>query len=302
VLRLVAGLAIAAVAIAAPKEDDRGRPVVLLVHGRGMIDRDTSVTRKMWFDAISSGAGTINGARLYSDRDVRVVWYADVLDPRSTAGCDYKSGDARGRRSAMDPELKEVVSTAGSILSAITALVDDSGAVGQLRSLSADAAFLTDARKRCAAERRLGEAIDRAHLEGRPVIVIGHSLGAVVAYDYLSARGDTGLVEQLITIGSPVGAPDLRRLLIGGDGTDTLTRPASVKRWTNIRNGNDIFAAPIAVGRDILTDSPNDEPDPHEMVGYLRGSATNAEVAADWCAAFTIKAPSACGSVRRPPS
>ena len=298
-LRLIAGLAIVAT-LAAPREDDRGRPVVLLLHGRGMLDRDTSATRKMWFDAIASGAGTINGQRLYSDRDVRVVWYADVLDPRSASGCDYKRDDARARRAASDPELKEVVSTAGSILGAITALVDDSGAAGQLRSLSADAAFLTDSRKRCAAEQRLADALDRARSEGRPVILVAHSLGAVVAYDYLSSRSDTGVVEKLITIGSLVGEPDLRRLLIG-DGADSLTRPPSVKTWINIRNENDWFAAPIAAGRDVLTSAPSDEPDPHEMVGYLRGVATNAEVAADWCGAFTVKTPASCASVRRPP-
>jgi pimeloyl-ACP methyl ester carboxylesterase len=300
VLRLIAGLAIA-VTLAAPAEDDRGRPLVLLVHGRGMLDRDTAATRKMWFDALSSGAGTINGQHVFSERDVRVVWYADVLDPRSTAGCDYKSGDARARRATnTDPELREAVSTAGSILGAITALVDDSAAAGQLRALAADAAFLTDSHKRCAAEQRLGDALDRARSEGRPVILVAHSLGAVVAYDYLSSRPDTGLVDRLITIGSLVGAPDLRRLLMGGDGADTLTRPSSVKSWINIRNENDWFAAPITVGKDVLTSAPSGEPDPHEMVGYLRGAATNAEVAADWCGAFVSKAPSICASVHRP--
>ena len=297
-LRIIAGLAIAAT-LAAPREDDRGRPVVLLVHGRGLLDRDTAATRKMWVDAVSSGAGTINGQRLYSDRDIRVVWYADVLDPRSSSGCDYKSQDPRARRATSDPELREVVSTAGSILGAITALVDDSGAAGQLRALSADAAFLTDARKRCAAEQRLADAIDRARSEGRPVILVAHSLGAVVAYDYLSARTDTNLVDRFVTIGSLVGSPDLRHLLIGGEGSDSLTRPVSVKAWTNIRNENDWFAAPISVGRDIVTTGPTDEPDPHEMVGYLRGTATNAEVAADWCTAFLGKAPANCSSVRR---
>jgi hypothetical protein len=88
--------------------------------------------------------------------------------------------------------------------------------------------------------------------------------------------------------------------LIGGGAGDTLARLTSVKNWINIRNENDWFAAPIAVGKDILTSAPSDEPDPHEMVGYLRGAATNAEVAADWCAAFASNAPSPCASVHRP--
>src|SRR5678815_1428589 len=63
-------------------QEDRGRPIVLLVHGRGMSDRDTAATRKMWQQALASGARTLTSESLIGDRDVRVVWYADVLDPR----------------------------------------------------------------------------------------------------------------------------------------------------------------------------------------------------------------------------
>jgi len=264
-----------------------------------MLDHDSATTRKMWYDALVSGAKSSGPA--IAERDVRVVWYADVLDPLSAAGCDYASSDARFRRNAAtDPELRNVVATPGTILSVLTRLIDDREAGSQLRALGADASFLGDARKRCASEQRLGDAIDRARREGRPVILVAHSLGSLVAYDYLSSRSDTGLVQRFVTIGSMVGAPELRRLLIGGDDSDTLARPKGVKSWTNIRNGNDLFAAPISVGRDVLTSPPADEADPHEMVGYLRGVAANAEVLEAWCAAFQGKAPPACGSVRRP--
>ena len=298
VFRLIAALAITAT-LAVPAEEDRGRPVVLLIHGRGMLDVDTAATRKMWLDALTGGSRS-SAAGVISDRDVRVVWYADVLDPRSSGGCDYTSSDPRLRRGASgDPELKMVLATAGTIIGALTALIDDKDTGTQLRSLSADASFLSDARKRCASEQRLGDAIERAQREGRPVIIVAHSLGALVAYDYLSSRTDTGLVQRLITIGSPAGATSLRRLLIGGDDSDTLARPSSVKSWINIRNDNDLFAAPISVGRDVLTSPPAGEMDPHEMVGYLRGSATNTEVVAAWCSAFVGKAPSGCTSVRQ---
>ena len=89
-LRVLAALAFATT-LALPTEDDRGRPVVILVHGRAMLDRDTAATRKMWLNALTAGGKSITALPLLSDRDVRVVWYADVLDPRSSAGCDYAS-------------------------------------------------------------------------------------------------------------------------------------------------------------------------------------------------------------------
>jgi pimeloyl-ACP methyl ester carboxylesterase len=298
VFRLIAALAFAATLVA-PPESDRGRPVVLLVHGRGLIDHDTAATEKMWLSALIDGSRAANAPQTITERDVRVVWYADVLDPRSSAGCDYAAGDPRAKRNATEPDFRTVVATAGTIIDALTSLVaqSDSEGAGQLRALSADASFLSDARKRCAAEQRLGDALDRARREGRPVILVAHSLGALVAYDYLSSRSDTGVVQRFITIGSMAGAPDLRRLLIGGDSTDTLARPSGVKSWVNIRHADDVFAAPISVGRDILTAAPADEPDPHEMVGYLRGTATNREVVGSWCAAFETKAPPACAAV-----
>jgi pimeloyl-ACP methyl ester carboxylesterase len=301
VFRLLAAVALVTT-LAAPSEDDRGRPVVLLVHGRGMLESDTAATRKMWLDALSAGGKTVTALPLLSERDVRVVWYADVLDPRSSSGCDYAAGDLRSRRSAaIDPDLKNLVSTVGSLFDMITSVVADTESVSHLRSLAADASFLGDTRKRCAAEQRLGDAIDNARREGRPVILVAHSLGSLVAYNYLSARSDTGLVQRFVTVGSMVGATELRRMLIGGDAADTLTRPAGVKSWTNIRHESDLFAVSISTGRNIIATPPADEPDPHELVGYLRGAVTATEILGSWCAAYGSKAPAGCGSMRRPP-
>lgn len=277
---------------------DRGRPVILLVHGRGMLDRDTALTRKLWFDGLTSGAKTLTRAPVIEERDVRVVWYADVLDPQSTDGCDYAASDPRARRAAKaDDGLKQFASLAGGFLSIVSGLVEDKESALQLRSLASDAAFLGDARKRCASEARLSAAMDAARADGRPVIVVAHSLGSLVAYDYLSARADTGVVQRLVTIGSPVGSPDLRRLLIGGDSTDAFSVPASVKDWINIRNNHDQLAVPLPVGRDLVTDPPADEPDPHEMVGYLRGTSTAREVLSAWCAAFSTNRPPGCKDI-----
>jgi pimeloyl-ACP methyl ester carboxylesterase len=283
---------------AAAPPNDRGRPVILLVHGRGLMDRDTSATRKLWLGALSSGIKTFANDSTIAERDLRVVWYADVLDPRSTAGCDYASSDPRARRDASeDPDLKALVSMAGNLLGTLTNLVADTEATSQLRGLAADASFLSDVHKRCAAERRLADAIDRARSEGRPIILVAHSLGALVAYDYLSTRADSVLVNRFVTIGSMLGSPELRHLAIGGDSTDTLSRPASVKDWINIRNELDLFAVPVSTGRDVTTNPPADEPDAHEMVGYLRGPATAKEVLLGWCTAFQADEPRGCRSV-----
>jgi pimeloyl-ACP methyl ester carboxylesterase len=268
-------------------QQDRGRPIVLLLHGRGMLDRDTAATRKLWGDALIAGLRGVTSAPPMTDRDVRVVWYADVLDPRSALGCEYTRTDPRAKRERTDDqELKGFVSMVGNFLGALTTMASDSESGSELRSLAADAAFLSDGRKRCASENRLAVELDRARQQGRPVVLIAHSLGSLVAYDYLSSRSDSGVVQRLITIGSPVGSPKLRRLLIGGDSTDAFVRPASVVDWVNIHHQSDPFAATLSIGRDVVATQPADEPDAHEMVGYLRGGATAREVLAGWCASL----------------
>lgn len=285
-------------ATTARPQDDRGRPIILLVHGRGMLDRDTAATRKLWLDGLTSGGRSLTKDSLFDAHDLRVVWYADVLDPRSSAGCDYARSDPRARRvrgNSDDAQFRDFVGAVGGFLGAITGLVADSASGSELRSLAADAAFLSDARKRCAAEDRLAQALSRAKSEGRPVILVAHSLGSLVAYDYLSAITDSGVVSKLVTIGSPVGSTELRELLIGGD--STVTRPASVLDWVNVRNDSDVFAAPLSVARDVVSMPPSDEPDPHEMVGYLRETATAKEIFSGWCTAFRTRRPQGCNGV-----
>jgi len=295
-LRILALVALASSLLAG--QEDRGRPIVLLVHGRGMSDRDSAATRKMWQQALASGARTITREPLITDRDVRVVWYADVLDPRSGASCEYAATDPRARRARGDDDLKSFLGIAGGILGVVSSLADSSEMTAQLRALAGDAAFVGDAGKRCASEQRLANAIDRAKAEGRPIILIAHSLGAIVAYDYLSARRDSlPTVDRLITMGSMVGYPELRRLLIGGGAEDSVTRPRGVKTWVNLRNGDDILAAPLSVGRDVITTPPPDEPDPHELVGYLRSSSAVREILNGWCEAFTGTRPRGCTEV-----
>jgi hypothetical protein len=265
-----------------------------------MSDRDTAATRKMWQQALASGARTLTSEPLIGDRDVRVVWYADVLDPRSGASCEYASGDPRARRArgGDDADFRSFLGVMGGILGVVTSLVDDSEASTQLRALAGDASFVADAGKRCASEQRLAAEIDRAKADGRPIVIVAHSLGAVVAYDYLSARRDSmPVVDRLVTMGSMVGYPELRRLLVGGGAADSLTRPVGVKAWVNLRNGQDVLAAPLSIARDVVTTPAPDEPDPHEMVGYLRSSSSAREILSAWCAAFSGTRPRGCNEV-----
>jgi hypothetical protein len=102
-----------------------------------------------------------------------------------------------------------------------------------------------------------------------------------------------------VSIGSPLGSSELRHLLIGGDSTESFGLPASVRAWINVRSPADMFAMPLAFGRDIVAPTSPNESDAHEMLGYLRSSATAGAILGGWCTAFVGPAPAGCADVPR---
>ncbi|MES3000731.1 MAG: S8 family serine peptidase, partial [Pseudomonadota bacterium] len=114
----------------------------------------------------------------------------------------------------------------------------------------------------------------------RPVTIVSHSQGTIVAYEVLSAmkEGDIEL-DALVTLGSPLGVQEIQDWL---DPNDPLKIPPCVKRWYNFADPLD----PVALDKGLTGDF---EPagtiedqvlvntntriawnfNPHSAVGYL---------------------------------
>lgn len=295
---LASSVVTTACAVASAASDPPPRPVVLLVHGRGQLGLDTSAIRRSWQQALDVGARGIAGEPLLRDGDVRLVWYADALDPLSPDGCTPAA-----RRPAGEEEgLRAFAGIAGAFLAALTDGVEGEGG-REMRSLAGDLQFFADARKRCAAEERLGAALERAAREGRPAIVVAHSLGAIVSWGHLQSRGAAGReapkVERLVTIGSPLGSEGVQRLLFGT--APSFALPDGLASWVNVVNAADPFAAalPGAGGgvTNVVVRGRSGE-DAHEAEAYLRTEGGARAVLGAWCAAFGRGAPASCERVR----
>jgi hypothetical protein len=251
------------------------RPIVILVHGRGLIDADTASLRREWKLDLDSGLATVGLPKL-PDNEVRLAWYADVFDATSPGRCDAPK--------AADDSLG-IGSLLQGFLGTLAAAMPREDAPGA-RALLADVLYIIDPATRCAAERRVGRVVEAALAEKRPVVIVAYSLGSVVAYDYLNSRkADVTRADvRLVTLGSPLGNPELRGLLAG---TDTLRVPPGVSAWDNVYDPDDIFAAPIGgpgrVVRDRVTQSAAAF-DAHHIGRYLRDRETATAVGRALCA------------------
>jgi hypothetical protein len=78
-----------------------------------------------------------------------------------------------------------------------------------------------------------------------PVLIIGHSLGSVIAYDTLWELTQEGNVHgkvDFLTIGSPLGMHYVRRRLLGMKENGNRSYPELIHRWINISSEGDIIA------------------------------------------------------------
>lgn len=77
------------------------------------------------------------------------------------------------------------------------------------------------------------------------VLLIGHSLGSVIAYDTLwelsHLEGVTGKVDFL-TLGSPMGMHYIQRRLLGMNGQGERSYPELIRHWVNFSAEGDVTA------------------------------------------------------------
>jgi hypothetical protein len=115
-------------------------------------------------------------------------------------------------------------------------------------------------------------------------VVIGHSLGSVVAYEAVCARPEG--VKLFVSLGSPLGIRNVVfDKLVPAPGADGIGQwPGGVERWINVAATGDIVAAQKALAplfgegvEDHLIDSGWDA---HSSTRYLNTAAAGSAIAA----------------------
>jgi hypothetical protein len=143
-------------------------------------------------------------------------------------------------------------------------------------------------------------AASEAH---RPLLLIAHSMGSVIAFDSLwqmsHAHRDHFDLDLFISMGSPLGQSYLQRRMLGSDNSGAQRYPKNLRRWVNLSAVGDLtavdpylrndFAAMLELG---LVESIDDralfnsyrldgELNVHSEYGYLANSVAG-EIVCEW--------------------
>lgn len=138
---------------------------------------------------------------------------------------------------------------------------------------------------------------------GRPILLIGHSLGSVIAWDSLwhmtHVTREQLRIDRLLTMGSPLGQRFIQNRIAGSRERGAERYPGNIRRWVNIAAAGDLTALDPTLADDFssmvelgLVESIEDvgiysgfrlngELNPHAEYGYLASGGT-ARIIASW--------------------
>lgn len=234
------------------------------IHGIAQQFRGGYQLGTVWFDAVRDGliaAGYRAKADALEPGALRVAYFGDLFRPPGAmavqepqfSATDLQAGLERDLLAelyqaavAQDPRLGPPAGAMGTGRVAVQVMLDrllqsDTFArvvqrafVGNLKQVTR---FLADPSMKDLVLGRVHQEIS----EGTRVL-IGHSLGSVVAYEYL-CRYQPPSVELLLTLGSPLGIPKLvfdRLTPVPVPGRGAW--PGTVAGWVNVADPNDVVA------------------------------------------------------------
>ena len=268
-------------------------PKILAIHGIGQQFKGDQVIHDEWWGSLVSGLHLAGHSDLVQG-DLYCPFYGDLFrDEEHLGGDSFTPSQLEGRdgeslllalwkeAARVDPSIMSPDSdeTIGSSLARSPKFVQVA-----LQALSKSEFFVGLARKAMIGDllqviNYLGNVEVRANIQKRVAphltddvkVVIGHSLGSVVAYEALCAQKHS--VHSFITLGSPLGIRNLvfdKLIPVPENG---LGHWPKVKMWTNIADKGDIVALEKSLGNcfgDGVTDLlVNNGSDAHGGNRYL---------------------------------
>jgi pimeloyl-ACP methyl ester carboxylesterase len=205
---------------------------VVILHGRAAQMDIPATIRRDYEDALRFGLERIGSSVDQSAIDVRFAFYGDIWRPDLRQPLPRiepaPPGEEFGLPGVGDISLwvDEHLGVGDALLEHILRDVDDYFTEPDLRRLT---------------NARLGQAVRSDLPNGEKAIVVGFSMGSLVAYDSLRSDGSLP-VAALITIGSPLAMPSFYRRVENSAPAGAAVRtpfPSQLGMWVNVWTKDD---------------------------------------------------------------
>jgi hypothetical protein len=237
---------------------------IVAVHGIGQQFSGEGIIHREWWSALISGLH-LAGRDLKAEQELKCAFYGHLFrKPGSLAATDsYRAEDvgppeaelldllwqaavevepqlvpspssyAGGETLARTPQIIQRALSAVS-RSSFWVNIAQAALIGDLKQV---VLFMNDLDVR---EKVLEVVLEAINSDTR--VVIGHSLGSVVAYEALCRKPEN--VVSFVSLGSPIGVQNLifHKLSPPPSGENIGAWPGVVKHWTNIADKGDIVA------------------------------------------------------------
>lgn len=239
--------------------------------------------RVSFFGDLFRPSGSMSaGGPVFTSRDVDAGAERDLLEALYERAIQLEPGLAPPRGAMGAGRVAVKVAVDRLLRSRVLAGVTERVLVGNVKQAMA---FLADPVVKARVVDQLRQTVTA---ETR--VLIGHSLGSIVAYEYLCEVGAESSIELLVTLGSPLGIPSLvfdRLTPAPRDGRGSW--PGCIAQWVNIADPDDFVALrPTLAGlfctaasglslADQVVDNGNQ---PHAATRYLNAKETGALVGA----------------------
>ena len=263
--------------------------VIIGVHGLSNKPAEAQLA-DWWLRSINDGLGAVGAASLPAARFKLAYWadlmYAapdtdpepytepatDVVDDEPSRLIDIGRAffsDIIGRfgdrqQQATDSERIEGIKNAvrGKVVEDLAAYYDDGSKIRFGDS--------TGMPTRSALRAVLGELIDQHRTD--ELLIIGHSMGSIIAYDVLRSLRDSGVkVQHLVTIGSPLGLSNVKlKTRTEWDGKDGPFVPEVLtKGWANFSDRKDMVCADLTLDGEYMPSGGFGVEDQYVSNGYF---------------------------------
>jgi hypothetical protein len=275
--------------------------LIVAVHGVGQQLKGTNILHSAWLPALRDGL-SLAGLSEFPGRGLKCAFYGDVFRPRGVKSGSSPlllAGDLSTESdlplllalweeaARIQPEIdgpRDPVKARTPVLAqrALYALsrsrcfagLSERAVIGDLKQVSG---YMNDESIRRSVCERVVDSIS-----GDTRVLIGHSLGSVIAYEVL-ASGACPQVRRFVSLGSPLGIPNLvfdRLRPAPCDGWGAW--PGQLRAWVNVADRGDVVALEKSLRRrfrgdvmDVLVDNGARA---HDVRPYLTAVETGAAI------------------------